>query len=276
MISQDGGPSRPVLRHRTVTQLSSGRHRRSGHRARQVGDRRSRSGGGSDETTSPGRHVLRILPLPIRRWFPSGSAAPPMVRKCVAAADARSWATPSPSADVPASGAATVPLRSLTAPASRPPFRNTRPNQGSTAARAEHGERSAECLDPLTEAEQPRPVRGVSAAHAIVADLELDGGARSLQANVDGRRTGALYDVRERLAAHEVQGGLIQPIGRDVRRDVDRDRDGRGRGKLGDGDRQTTPASSRDVTATAPSPGLAALAPPFDLHARTSRRPSRT
>src|SRR2546430_124189 len=66
------------------------------------------------------------------------------------------------------------------------------PDRRALAGRAEHAQRSAQCLHPVGEPDQPRAPCGIGAADAVVLDRDLQEATGGLDANVRHRGPGVL------------------------------------------------------------------------------------
>ena len=89
-----------------------------------------------------------------------------------------------------------------------PVQRDRGPQRGAPARLARDPQRPSECLHPVAQPEQARPLVGIGASDPIVADCDLDGRIVGGYLDRHGRRVSMLADVSNRLGDHKVRRHL--------------------------------------------------------------------
>src|SRR5260370_29292097 len=96
-------------------------------------------------------------------------------------------------------GTLTLPLSAWAGSTSVQPQRELDENQRPFARRAADLDRPAEGLRPVAEADQARAAGGIDAAHAVVANREVEAVVSLLEGDAHDRRVRLPRRVRERL-----------------------------------------------------------------------------
>src|ERR671934_1686736 len=106
---------------------------------------------------------------------------------------------------------------------------------GALPGGAVEGDRAAEGLDPVGEADEPGAAPGGGAADAVVADRQVQAAVVGPHVDVGDRRLRVLGGVGQRLG-DDVVGGDLDRLGQprlDVHVELDRDHGAAGGGPLG-------------------------------------------